>query len=61
MYDLLSARFDDIKMTAVASLLALALKFHDSGLNADTVKNNAVQGVIAVILTILAFGRTTPC
>jgi hypothetical protein len=55
MFGLLGTGFDDITVIAVASLLALALKFQESGLNADTVKDNALQAVIAIVLTILAF------
>jgi L-asparagine transporter-like permease len=55
MFGLLNTSFADIKVIAVASLLALGLKFQDSGLTADTVKDNAVQGLIAIVLTILAF------
>jgi hypothetical protein len=55
MFGLLNTSFADIKVIAVASLLALALKFQDSGLTADTVKDNALQGLIAIVLTILAF------
>jgi hypothetical protein len=55
MFGLLNTDFADIKVMAVAALLALGLKLKDSGLTAKTVKDNAVQGAIAVILTILAF------
>ena len=55
MFGLLGTGFDDIKVIAVGSLLALALKYKDSGLNADTIKDNALQEVIAVALAILAF------
>jgi hypothetical protein len=56
MFGLLNTGFAEIKLMAVAALVALGLKVKDSsGLKAATTKDNAVQGAIAVILTILAF------
>lgn len=55
MFGLLDTGFADIKLIALGSLLALGLKLKDDGVTADSAKDNAVQGVLAVLLTILAF------
>lgn len=55
MFGLLDTGFADIKVIALGSLLALGLKLKDDGVSADTLKDNALQGILAVLLTVLAF------
>lgn len=55
MFGLLDSGLADIKVIAVGALIALGLKFYSSKFTAESIKDNALQGVIAVLLTILAF------
>lgn len=55
MYNLGGTGYDSLKSIAVGSLLALGLKLQSDGISVDTVQNNAVQSVIAIVLTVLAF------
>ena len=55
MFSLGGTGYDGLQSIAVGSLLALALKLQSDGVSVDTLQNNAVQAVLAVLLTVLAF------
>ena len=50
----LSSQFDPLKSMAAFALLAMGLKLKDN-LKFDTLQDNALQAVLAVALTVIAF------
>jgi hypothetical protein len=55
MYGLGSTGFNDLKMLAASSAVALLLRFDTGGFNVDTVKANKAQTVITAVLLFVAF------
>jgi hypothetical protein len=55
MYGLGSTGFDDLKLLAASSAVALLLRFDSGGFNVDTVKANKAQAVITAVLLFVAF------
>jgi hypothetical protein len=55
MYGLGSTGFNDLKMLAASSAVALLLRFDSGGFNVDTVKANKAQTVITAVLLFVAF------
>ena len=55
MFKLSGSGFGELDTIAGGALLALALKLQSEGIKADTIKNNAVQAAIAVLLAVIAF------
>ena len=55
MYNLGGTGYDSLKSIAVGSLLALSLKLKSDGVSVDTLKNNIIQSVLAILLAVLAF------
>lgn len=55
MFKLGGTGFDSMNALAVGSLVALALRLQSDGISVDTLKSNAIQAVIAVLLSVIAF------
>jgi hypothetical protein len=55
MYGLGSSGFDSMKSLAAGYALSLLLCCDKNGFSVDTIKNNAPQTVITVVLLVLAF------
>jgi hypothetical protein len=54
MFNLSGTGFDSLKMIAVTSLGALALRLQSDGVSVDTVQKNAVQTAIALAVAFIA-------
>ena len=55
MYNLGGTGYDSLKSIAVGSLLALGLKLKSDGVSVDTLKNNIIKSVLAILLADLAY------